>query len=205
VYGQLSGQSCLAPPASPFVFVADPPHDAGRSLRLVAVDGPEIIVTRAGTVRVWRVREAVPVSVVRPQDGGAPIADFREVRPPIAHLIVDGFPWEPFATSAEAKVTVEPGDPLLALGMSIAAGGPTVGLRYEQQASGDHVELQFGLDTFTADLAHGPLANPVDLDRGDGVVRIELGPAVVTGPTGSHEVELDVTMELGLIVVAPSL
>ncbi len=66
------------------------------------------------------------------------------------------------------------------------------------------VQLYIGLDMFTADLAHGAIANPVDMDSGDGVVRVEFGPALVTGPTGTHEVQFDVTLETGLVVVAPS-
>jgi hypothetical protein len=204
VSGWLSGQTCLAPSTSPFTFVADPPHETGHSMRLSAVDGPQVNITRAGTVRVWHVRDAMLVSIARPENGSAPVTETFFLQSPTAQLLVDGVPWEPFATRGWAGVTVAPEGPMLSLRIELDTGGPSATLRFAQQASGDHVELYLDTDLFTADLPHVALANPVDLDGGDGLVHLTFGPTLVTGPTGTREVEVDVTAELGLVVVAPS-
>jgi hypothetical protein len=206
VGGTLSYKTCLFPPSSPLVFNATTPFEAPVALLLETVDGPETFTTLAGTVRVWRVRRGVDVRVARPVGGSTDsVADGGSVPPRISatSLLVDGVPRTPYAASGGSTVTVTGDGPLLELRTSFAVGGPAVGVSLVQGAMLDEVQLRLGNETFSATIAHAPLANPVDIGGGDGLVRVVAGPLIVTGPTGTHEVSVDITAEIGLIVVAP--
>lgn len=205
--GPFGGEACLRMPTSPTLVTAPYMGRLLPWLSVSAVAGPRRAPSAFGEVRLWRiVPEGTRLRVPSASPGPDPMLELERTGASML-VLIDGVPADDAHVELEGHLVLGAGGPLLDVSGRLYALGHEVGyLSLAQSPTVDRLDVWLsGAGGLQGEIAHVPLANPVDYyPVGDGVVAIGIGPLDLVDEGGAaHTLHLQLSWDVGF-VVAPS-